>query len=68
MKMSSYYYNRLWRTGRPAPFVVAREIIENGTKVGPDAARSGFFKYELGNWEMIYNPATNEIWHLQPFK
>ena len=66
--MSSYYYNRLYATGRPAPFVVAREIIQNGAKTGPDPLKTGFFRYELGNWEMVYNPVTKEIWHLQPFK
>ena len=29
---------------------------------------TGFFKYEGCGWEMVYNPTTKEIWHLQPIK
>jgi hypothetical protein len=34
----------------------------------PDAIKAGFNKYTYGGWEMIYNPETKEVWHLQPIK
>jgi len=66
MKITKQYYEKLWTSGRGAPFVVAREILENGTKIGPDAVKPGFFVYRLNDWKMVFNPKTGEIWHLQP--
>jgi len=68
MRISKNYYERLWREGRPAPFIVSREILESGVKGVPDAIKPGFFRYEFGGWEMVYNPVTKEIWHLQPIR
>ncbi len=67
MKMTERYYKRLWKEGRSAPFIVANEILKHGKQMGPDKY-PGFFRYELGRWEMIYNPVTREIWHMQIFK
>jgi hypothetical protein len=64
-KISEYYYNKLWNAGRPAPTLFAKEILEVAENVVPDA-RPGFFRYEGLGWELIYNPATKEIWHIQP--
>ena len=68
MRISQGYYNRLWREGRPAPFLVTREILKSGVKGVPDAIKPGFFRYECGGWELVYNPVTKEIWHLQPLR
>src|SRR5438132_4467215 len=68
-KISKYYFEKLWSTGRGAPSLVAREILEGAAGKGvPDAFKKGFFRYEFGGWEMVYNPTTKEIWHLQPIK
>ena len=66
-KFSEYYYERLWNEGRKAPSLIAKEILEGTTKITSDK-RPGFFRYELGNWEIVYNPVTKEVWHLGPIK
>jgi hypothetical protein len=67
-KFSERYYNRLWMSGRKAPSLIAREILENpSVYVLPDS-KVGFLRYEIEGWEMIYNQATKEVWHLQPIK
>jgi RHS repeat-associated protein len=59
------YYDRLWQTGRPAPFLAAQEVLETATSVAPDVM-PGFYRYSNGAAEMVYNPTTREVWHLQP--
>jgi filamentous hemagglutinin len=66
-KFSEYYYNRLWSTGRGAPFVQADEVLKTATTVTPDRM-AGFYRYTNGSMEMVYNPATKEVWHLQPLR
>jgi hypothetical protein len=66
-KFTEYYYNRLWTKGRGAPSLIAKEILDNAIKIAPDKY-PGFFRYELGIWEMIYNPTTKEVSHLSPTK
>lgn len=68
LKFSEYYYNKLWSTGRGAPSLVAKEILASGVKGVPDACKPGFFRYEAYGWEMVFNPTTKEVWHLQPIK
>ncbi len=68
VKFSEYYYERLWNTGRGGPSLVANEILQGSRSAVPDAVKEGFFRYEFGGWEMVYNPATKEVWHLQPIK
>ena len=66
MKISEQYYNKLWqRGGRPAPFLQAREVLQNNPNILPDR-KPGFFRYEGSGLELIYNPRTGEIWHIQP--
>ncbi|MGC4129629.1 MAG: DUF6443 domain-containing protein [Bergeyella sp.] len=66
-KFSEYYYGKLWNTGRGAPSLVAKEVLEGGAKTAvPDAMKAGFNKYIYGGWEMIYNPTSKEVWHIQP--
>ena len=67
-KFSEYYYNKLWDTGRGAPSLVAKEILDSAKTAVPDAIKQGFLRYEAGGWEMVYNPITREVWHLQPIK
>ncbi len=67
-KFSKVYYERLWKEGRKAPSLVVREILESIKPLAPDSIKSGFFRYVYGNWEMVYNPTTKEVWHLQPIK
>jgi len=55
-------------TGRGAPGLVAKEVLAGAKKGIPDAIKIGFKKYVYGGWEMIYNPTTKEVWHLQPIK
>ncbi len=67
-KFSDFYYNKLWNTGRGAPSLAAGEILQGATNVTPDAIKAGFFRYEFGGWEMVYNPITKEVWHIQPMR
>jgi hypothetical protein len=67
-KFSEFYYERLWSSGRNAPSLIAREILESAKNCVPDIKKRGFFRYEVADWEMIYNPITKEVWHLQPIK
>ncbi|MFC4820070.1 RHS repeat-associated core domain-containing protein [Dokdonella ginsengisoli] len=64
-KFSEYYYKKLWATGRGAPFLQAEEVLNTATKVVPDRM-PGFNRYTNDHYEMIYNPTTKEVWHLQP--
>jgi len=66
-KFTEYYYNKLWEKGREAPSLLAKAILEETKVILPDV-KPGFFRYEYGGWEMIYNPITKEVWHLQPMK
>lgn len=73
VKFSEYYYNRLWDNGRPAPSIFAKEILDsNPTKIPDPEGKSGYFEYKTTgwskNWEMIYNPTTKEVYHIQPIK
>ncbi len=67
-RFSEYYYKKLWSTGRGAPSLVAKEILASGVKGTPDASKAGFLRYEAIGWEMVYNPTTKEVWHIQPTK
>ena len=67
-KFSEYYYNKLWAEGRGAPSLVAKEVLENAKSYIPDEKIAGFYRYEHGGWELVYNPSTKEVWHLQPLK
>ncbi|WP_281081455.1 hemagglutinin repeat-containing protein [Klebsiella quasivariicola] len=69
MKISQSYYDRLWYQGRSAPFLQAKEILNSNPKVTSDPRRApGYFKYESNGLEMIYNPTTGQIGHIQPIK
>jgi hypothetical protein len=65
-RFTERYYKKVWNTGRGAPSLVAKEILEFAKNPTPDSKKIGFFRYEHGNWEMIYNPVTKEVWHIQP--
>ena len=66
-KFSEYYYNKLWSTGRGAPFLQAEEVINTAKTISPDRM-IGFNRYVNDAFEMIYNPTTKEVWHLQPLR
>ena len=66
-KFSKYYYERLWETGRGAPFLQAQEVLTTATHVTVDRM-AGFYRYTNAALEMVYNPTTKEVWHLQPLK
>lgn len=70
MKIEKSYYERLWNNkigGRPAPFLQAEEILNDNPVVTPDPRGApGYFKYEAVGLEMIYNPKTGQIGHIQP--
>ena len=67
LKFSKSYYERLWKEGRPAPFLQAKEILNGNPKISPDPrGYPGYFKYEGGGLEMIYNPKTGQVGHIQP--
>ncbi len=69
LKFSKSYYERLWSEGRPAPFLQAKEILNSNPKIIPDPRGApGYFKYEGGGLEMIYNPTTGQVGHIQPIR
>ena len=69
LKFSKSYYERLWREGRSAPFLQAKEVLSSNPKVIPDPRGApGYFKYEGGGLEMIYNPTTGQVGHIQPVR
>ncbi|MEC5343325.1 DUF637 domain-containing protein [Brenneria populi] len=69
-KFSEVYYEKLWGIGgRPAPFLQAEEILKSKPIVTTDPnKKEGFLKYEGAGLEMIYNPTTKEVWHIQPVR
>ncbi len=68
-RFTEYYYNRLWSKGRKAPSLIAKIILENAKTIMPDPQNyPGYFKYLIDGWEMIYNPTTKIVSHLQPIK
>jgi filamentous hemagglutinin len=64
-KFSQCYYDKLWLTGRGAPYVQAEELLSTLTAVTADH-KTGFSRYTNGKIEMVYNPTSREVWHLQP--
>jgi len=36
LKISESYYNKLWCSGRKAPFLTAREILKSNPKISKD--------------------------------
>ncbi len=68
-KFTEYYYNRLWVTGRKAPSLIAKSILDHATTIIPDPrGHAGFYKYVADKWYMIYNPTTKIISHLEPIR
>lgn len=65
-KFSKSYYEKLWTTGRPAPFLQAEEALATARTVTPDAIKPGFYRYVNDVLEMVYKPTTKEVWHLAP--
>lgn len=76
-RFTEYYYTRLFSEGRPMPALVAREILD-ANEFAPVVVAVGrrpgqvFFLYRsstgvgTNGWEMVYNPSTREVYHLQP--
>ena len=52
---------------KTSSFIGCKEILENCSTFTIDQ-RVGFYRYEYGGWEMVYNPTTKEILHIQPIK
>jgi hypothetical protein len=68
-KFTEYYYNYLWNNGRKAPSLIAQAILDNTKSIIPDPrGHAGFYKYIAEGWEMIYNPTTKIVSHIQPIK
>ena len=69
LKFSKAYYERLWSEGRPAPFIQTKEVLNSSPKIIPDPRGApGYFKYEGGGLEMICNPSTGQVGHIQPIR
>jgi len=69
IKISKSYYDRLWSQGRPAPFLQVKEILKSNPKITPDPLGApGYFRYEGAGLDMIYNPSTGQVGHIQPTK
>ena len=65
-KFTEYYYDKLWNTGRPAPFLQAQEILDTAISIEADWM-PGFYRYTNEVLEMVYNPTTREVWHILSF-
>lgn len=69
LKISEKYYNYLWSNGRKAPFLQAKEILASNPKITPDPRGAiGYLRYEANGLELIFNPETGQIGHIQPVK
>lgn len=69
IKFSKSYYEYLYKNGRPAPFLQARAVLDSNPKIMPDPQGAvGYFRYEGAGLEMIYNPATGQVGHIQPIR
>ncbi|WP_141733449.1 hypothetical protein [Oligoflexus tunisiensis] len=44
-EFTEYYFKKLSETGRKSPFLIAREVLESGRRIGVDR-KPGFFRYE----------------------
>jgi filamentous hemagglutinin len=62
----SYYSKMEGRFG--APFLTAQEILDTGIVAPDPLSRMGFVRVTNGINELVYNPSTGEIWHMQPLK
>jgi hypothetical protein len=48
-RFSAYYYNKLWSSGRKAPGLIAKEVLEGAKYVGvPDTIKPVFYRYVFG--------------------
>ena len=43
-------------------------MLESSTQIAPDSIKAGLYRYVYGDWEMVYNPISKEVWHIQPIK
>lgn len=69
LNISESYYERLWREGRPAPFLRVKEVFSSNPVITPDPRGApGYFSYEGAGLEVIYNPITGQIGHIQPVR
>ncbi|TKI02084.1 VENN motif pre-toxin domain-containing protein, partial [Martelella alba] len=69
LKFSKNYYEKLWSQGRPAPFIQAKEVLSSNPKIQADPRGApGYFRYGGSGLEMIYNPTTGQVGHIQPIK
>lgn len=68
-RFTEFYYNRLWENGRSSPGFRAESVLRGAERVVPDPqGYAGFFRYEAGDWEMIFNPTTKVVSHLSKLK
>ncbi len=69
-KFTEYYYSKLMKTKRKAPSLISSEVLVWAKKSGnitPDPMGfDWFYRYEYWGREMIYNPNTKVVSHLQP--
>ena len=69
IKIEKTYYDRLWEQGRPAPFLQVKEVLASSPKIVPDPrGMPGYYRYEGAGLEMIYNPVTGQVGHIQPLR
>jgi filamentous hemagglutinin len=58
----------LWKIGKKYPAYGAVSILKKAKSGIPNKLKAGLNKYIHDVWEMIYNPTTKEVWHMQPMK
>lgn len=64
-RFTTFYWQRLWQTGRSAPGYRAESILRGATQRTADPrGYPGFYRYEYNGWYMIYNPTTRVVSHL----
>lgn len=64
-RFNEYYYNKLWSTGRGAPFLIAEDVLKTAKTITVDS-KPGFNRYVNDMFVMVCNPTIKEVWHLQP--
>jgi len=57
------------KEGRLAPFLQVKEVFASNPVITPDPRGApGYFRYEGAGLEVIYNPITGQIGHIQPVR
>ena len=67
LKISDSYYERLWKEGRSIP-TSEGGLRQQSCDLPVPRGAPGYFRYEGAGLEVIYDPITGQIGHIQPVR